>query len=69
MEIKKNNKSYELRKYENDLQKLENVKQQRLEWLQRNDRDAYSAVQWLRTNKHLFKGEIYEPMVLEVLFN
>ncbi|KAK5648718.1 hypothetical protein RI129_003610 [Pyrocoelia pectoralis] len=65
-ENSKRNKSYELRCLENELENLENVKQQRLEWLRRMDKHAYSAVQWLRNNKQIFKGPVYEPMLLEL---
>lgn len=65
-ENSKRNKSYEMRCLENELENLENVKQQRLEWLRRMDKHAYSAVQWLRKNKELFKGPVYEPMLLEL---
>lgn len=30
------------------------------------DADAYTAVNWLRANRHLFKGEVFEPMMLEI---
>lgn len=56
----------EMRALENEIARLENVKQQRLEYLRRIDNDAYNAVLWLRNNKHLFKGEVYEPIMLEV---
>lgn len=29
-------------------------------------RDTYTALQWLRQNRHLFKGNVYEPMMLVV---
>ncbi|XP_044263469.1 structural maintenance of chromosomes protein 5 [Tribolium madens] len=59
-------KSAQLRAYENEINRIDNVKQQRLNYLQRVDRDAYEAVTWLRNNKNLFKGEIYEPIMLEL---
>uniref|UniRef100_A0A6P7F6B6 Structural maintenance of chromosomes protein 5 n=1 Tax=Diabrotica virgifera virgifera TaxID=50390 RepID=A0A6P7F6B6_DIAVI len=55
-----------IRYLENETQKLENVKQNRLEHLRRINSDAYAAVDWLRNNKHLFRGEIYEPIMLEL---
>lgn len=51
---------------ENELQRLENVKQTRLQYLQRTNPQAYEAVIWVRSNKHLFKGEVYEPIMLEL---
>lgn len=29
-------------------------------------RDTYTALMWLRKNRHLFKGNVYEPMMLVV---
>lgn len=29
-------------------------------------RDTYTALQWLRQNRHLFKGNVYDPMMLVV---
>lgn len=56
----------EVRNFQNELSRLENAKQQRLEKLRVLDADAYAMVIWLRANKHIFKGEIYEPMILEI---
>lgn len=60
------NKSAQVRVLRNDVSRLENVKQKRLEYLQKLDNDAYQAVLWLRENKRLFKGEVFEPIMLEV---
>lgn len=57
---------YETRAFENELRKIENVKQQRLEHLRRLDSDAYNATLWLRENSQHFKGAVFEPMMLEV---
>ncbi|XP_018566367.1 structural maintenance of chromosomes protein 5 [Anoplophora glabripennis] len=51
---------------EHEMNRLENVKHTRLQLLQRQNQDAHKAVCWLRNNKHLFQGEIYEPIMLEV---
>ncbi|CAH1154399.1 unnamed protein product [Phaedon cochleariae] len=51
---------------ENESARLENVKQARLQHLRTFSADAHTAVHWLRNNKHLFQGEIYEPIMLEV---
>ncbi|KAF5306546.1 hypothetical protein FQA39_LY08868 [Lamprigera yunnana] len=66
LESKKRNKMYEIQRLENELRNLESVKQRRLEWLRQKDRDTFTAVQWLRNNKHIMKGEVFEPMLLEV---
>lgn len=34
--------------------------------LRRRHRDTHTALQWLRDNRNLFKGNIYEPMMLVV---
>uniref|UniRef100_A0A8C5HFM4 Structural maintenance of chromosomes protein 5 n=1 Tax=Gouania willdenowi TaxID=441366 RepID=A0A8C5HFM4_GOUWI len=34
--------------------------------LRSRHKDTYTAVQWLRQNKHLFKGNVYEPMMLVI---
>lgn len=56
----------EIRSLQNELSRLENLKMQRLEKLKTMDADAYAMVMWLRGNKHLFKGKIFEPMMLEI---
>lgn len=32
-------------------------------------KDTYNAILWLRQNRHVFQGHIYEPMLLEVIIN
>lgn len=55
-----------IRALEHESQRIENVKNSRLHQLERINPNAYAAVNWLRNNKHLFEGEIYEPIMLEV---
>lgn len=55
-----------VRALEHEYNRLENVKNTRLQQLERINPDAFKAVHWLRNNKHLFSGEIYEPIMLEV---
>lgn len=55
-----------VRALEHESQRIENVKNTRLQHLERINPDAFKAVNWLRNNKHLFSGEIYEPIMLEV---
>ncbi|XP_056638861.1 structural maintenance of chromosomes protein 5 isoform X1 [Diorhabda sublineata] len=55
-----------IRALENESKQLENIKQNRLQYLERLNPDAYQAVNWLRNNKHLFQGEIFEPIMLEL---
>lgn len=48
------------------LQRLDSVKERRLRLLEQSDPDTYKAVLWLRENASLFRGKIYEPVMLEV---
>ncbi|MCO5589673.1 hypothetical protein L7F22_043641 [Adiantum nelumboides] len=48
------------------LHRLDSVKERRLRVLEQADHDTFKAVLWLRENKHLFRGEIYEPVMLEI---
>ena len=53
---------------EKEKQKVTDVAKQRLQLVQRRNKDVYEAVMWLRENKHRFRHHIYEPMILEVRF-
>uniref|UniRef100_A0A8D8Q0P2 Structural maintenance of chromosomes protein 5 n=1 Tax=Cacopsylla melanoneura TaxID=428564 RepID=A0A8D8Q0P2_9HEMI len=54
---------------ERRLQRIQNVKYQRETLLSELSEDALKATKWLRENRHLFSGEIYEPMLLEINVN
>ena len=54
------------RQAEDELSRMENVRTQRLDILQRRDRDTFSAIQWLRDNQHLFRQPILEPVAISV---
>ena len=54
------------RQAEDELSRMENVRTQRLDMLQRRDRDTFSAIQWLRDNQHLFHQPILEPVAISV---
>ncbi|XP_026683450.1 structural maintenance of chromosomes protein 5-like [Diaphorina citri] len=56
----------ELSNAERRLQKIQNVRYQREQQLSSISEDAMKATHWLRENRHLFAGEIYEPMLLEI---
>ncbi|KAL1509021.1 hypothetical protein ABEB36_003827 [Hypothenemus hampei] len=56
----------EIRALQNEQIRIENVKQSRMDQLRRINNDAYTAVLWLRNNKHRFKGDIFEPIMLEL---
>jgi hypothetical protein len=45
---------------------LNSVKDQRLQSLRRSDPDAFKAVMWLRENRHLFSGRVFDPPLLEL---
>lgn len=48
---------------------MENTERRKLEALKNrfgNGEDAYKAAMWLQDNRHLFKGHIYNPVILEV---
>ncbi|KAF0295653.1 Structural maintenance of chromosomes protein 5 [Amphibalanus amphitrite] len=46
------------------LRRVQSVTDQKLELLQRRNRDAYNAVLWLRQNRDKFAHPIHEPMIL-----
>ncbi|XP_055627453.1 structural maintenance of chromosomes protein 5 isoform X2 [Toxorhynchites rutilus septentrionalis] len=48
------------------IEALENVAQVKLKLLQSQFETTYQATIWLRNNLHLFRGKIYEPMILEL---
>lgn len=62
-------KAYEITSVGREIEQIENIKAQRLQWLRRRDEDLYKATMWLRQNKSIFKGEVFEPMAMEVSFN
>ncbi|KAL0279416.1 UNVERIFIED_CONTAM: hypothetical protein PYX00_000981 [Menopon gallinae] len=45
---------------------LEKKRNFRLEFLKRYEPDAYKSVEWLKENRDLFQGHIYNPMLLEI---
>nr|CAH7727097.1 unnamed protein product [Callosobruchus chinensis] len=56
----------QMRGLQNEISRLGNVKQRRLQYLQRINPDAYKAVNWLENNRHLFEDQIFDPMMLEI---
>ena len=52
------------RQIENQIQKLNDVRNKKLEMLRRYEKDTYKAVEWLRLNKDQFKGRVLEPFQL-----
>ena len=47
----------------NDMNNMMNAKEEKLRG---RHRDTHAALQWLRRNKHLFQGNVHEPMMLVV---
>ncbi|KNC97459.1 DNA repair ATPase SMC5 [Spizellomyces punctatus DAOM BR117] len=49
-----------------ELQGLDDVRNQKLEILKRDERHCYEATTWLKDNMHLFQEKVYEPICLEI---
>uniref|UniRef100_A0A669DFE3 Structural maintenance of chromosomes protein 5 n=1 Tax=Oreochromis niloticus TaxID=8128 RepID=A0A669DFE3_ORENI len=47
----------------NDMNNMMNAKEEKLRG---RHRDTHTALQWLRQNKQLFRGNVYEPMMLVI---
>ncbi|XP_041706750.2 structural maintenance of chromosomes protein 5-like isoform X3 [Coregonus clupeaformis] len=62
----KDNLNGECRLLKNRLRSLDDMMKIKEEKLRVRSRDTYAAVQWLRQNKHLFSGNVYEPMMLVI---
>ena len=54
----------ELAAIERKLNEMRNVRNEKLNKLQQRARNAFMATKWLEQNKQMFKGEVYEPIVL-----
>lgn len=48
--------------------RLANVENNRLKILEKYSSDAVTATSWLRENKNKFQDEVYEPLILHVMF-
>uniref|UniRef100_A0A8C7DAT0 Structural maintenance of chromosomes protein 5 n=1 Tax=Oncorhynchus kisutch TaxID=8019 RepID=A0A8C7DAT0_ONCKI len=64
MRREKDNLNGELLK--NRLRSLDDMMKIKEEKLRGRSKDTYAAVQWLRQNKHIFSGNVYEPMMLVI---
>ncbi|XP_061540928.1 structural maintenance of chromosomes protein 5 isoform X1 [Phycodurus eques] len=62
----KDNLSAELRMLEKKLTDMNNMMTMKEEKLRGRHRDTHVAVQWLRQNRHLFSGNVCEPLMLVV---
>ncbi|XP_017344869.1 structural maintenance of chromosomes protein 5 [Ictalurus punctatus] len=56
----------ELRRLQNRLCSLEDMMNRKEEKLRSRFRDTHTALLWLRNNRHLFEGNVYEPMMLVI---
>uniref|UniRef100_A0A182QYD2 Structural maintenance of chromosomes protein 5 n=1 Tax=Anopheles farauti TaxID=69004 RepID=A0A182QYD2_9DIPT len=56
----------EMMSIQRSIETIENVGSAKLKMLQTRFEGTYQALLWLRENHHLFRGKIYEPMVLEL---
>lgn len=45
---------------------MENEERRKLEALKNRDAATYEATMWLKENRHMFKGHIYDPVILEL---
>ncbi|KAL0965440.1 hypothetical protein UPYG_G00281300 [Umbra pygmaea] len=62
----KDNLNGECRLLKNRLRSMDDMMKVKEEKLRGRSRDTYTAVHWLRQNKHLFSGNVYEPMMLVI---
>uniref|UniRef100_A0A4W5R7P4 Structural maintenance of chromosomes protein 5 n=1 Tax=Hucho hucho TaxID=62062 RepID=A0A4W5R7P4_9TELE len=66
MRREKDNLNGECRLLKNRLRSLDDMMKIKEEKLRGRSKDTYAAVQWLRQNKHIFSGNVYEPMMLVI---
>lgn len=65
-EYSKRSQLYKTNSLQTELNNLENVKKERLNSLYRVNKLAYVAVEWLEQNRRLFRGRVFDPIMLEV---
>ena len=62
--IEEQSRKSKQRAINNQIQKLNDINNQKMENLRRYERDTYNAVEWLRKNIGMFKGQVLEPFQL-----
>uniref|UniRef100_A0A3P9BDT1 Structural maintenance of chromosomes protein 5 n=1 Tax=Maylandia zebra TaxID=106582 RepID=A0A3P9BDT1_9CICH len=62
----KDNLCAESRMLEKKLNDMNNMMNAKVEKLRGRHRDTHAALQWLRQNKQLFRGNVHEPMMLVI---
>ncbi|XP_046855168.1 structural maintenance of chromosomes protein 5-like [Xenia sp. Carnegie-2017] len=60
------NAGLQLRSVKDRLARLEDLKNQRLEFLRSHFKDTYNAIMWLRENQQKFENCVHEPIMLLV---
>lgn len=60
--------TFSLSVLEKKLNDMNNMMNAKVEKLRGRHRDTHAALQWLRQNKQLFRGNVHEPMMLVVSF-
>lgn len=48
------------------IEAMENIREMRLNVLKQRHPDVYTATMWLKDNRHLFNGVVYDPVMLEI---
>ena len=48
------------------LSQMDSVRHQRLQILERGDKDSFLAIQWLRKNRNIFQKKVYDPVLIEL---
>lgn len=73
LQQKRNDAKYELEAIsnngmtlENRIHNMENVEKRKLQDMSNKFADVYNATMWLKDNRHMFKGHIYDPIMLEL---
>ena len=56
----------QLQNIRGQIQRVQNIKDQRMGLLQNVHRHAYQAAQWIDQNRHLFEGQVFLPMIVEL---
>lgn len=54
---------------DNKLKAEENEKERRIDFLRQRHPDTFKAMQWLRENRQLFRGHVYDPIMIELAVN
>lgn len=47
---------------------MKNVREEKLSKLRERNKDTYAAIQWIDRNRDQFRGTVYEPMFLQVIY-